>query len=94
MADIVYQYKNQVYLNITNRCPCRCEFCIRSHGDSVGDAENLWFEREPELEEIFDAVDSFDFSGCREIIYCGYGEPVMALDKMKQISPFLREYSE
>ena len=38
MADIVYQYKNQVYLNITNRCPCRCEFCIRSHGDSVGDA--------------------------------------------------------
>ena len=71
MADIVYQYKNQVYLNITNRCPCRCEFCIRSHGDSVGDAENLWFEREPELEEIFDAVDSFDFSGCREIIYCG-----------------------
>lgn len=91
MADIVYQYKNQVYLNITNRCPCRCEFCIRSHGDSVGDAENLWFEREPELEEIFDAVDSFDFSGCREIIYCGYGEPVMALDKIKQISPFLRE---
>lgn len=91
MADIVYRYKNQIYLNITNRCPCRCDFCIRSHGPSVGDADNLWFETEPELEEIFDAITSFDFSDCREIIYCGYGEPVMALDKMKRISPFLRE---
>lgn len=92
MADIVYRYKNQVYLNITNRCPCRCDFCIRSHGASVGDAENLWFETEPELEEIFDAIDCFDFTGCQEIIYCGYGEPVMALDKMEQISPYLRRH--
>lgn len=92
MADIVYRYKNQVYLNITNRCPCRCDFCIRSHGVSVGDAQNLWFETEPDLKEIFNAIDCFDFSGCREIIYCGYGEPVMALDKMKQISPYLRKH--
>ena len=44
MADILYTYHNQVYANITNRCDCSCEFCIRTHRDSVGEAENLWFK--------------------------------------------------
>ena len=55
MADILYTYKNQVYANITNRCDCSCEFCIRTHKDSVGEADNLWFKKEPTLEEILEA---------------------------------------
>ena len=39
MADILYTYKDQVYANITNKCNCRCRFCIRSHEDGVGDAD-------------------------------------------------------
>ena len=38
MADILYTYKNQVYVNLTNKCDCACTFCIRSHQDSVGDS--------------------------------------------------------
>ena len=52
MADILYTYKNQVYANITNRCNCSCTFCIRSHQDSVGDAETLWHKEDPSAEEI------------------------------------------
>ena len=59
MADILYTYKNQVYANITNRCDCSCTFCIRSHGDGVGEAENLWFQKEPTLQEIKEAMDAF-----------------------------------
>ena len=55
MADILYTYKNQVYANITNLCDCRCEFCIRSHEDGVGDAETLWHKKDPSLEEIIAA---------------------------------------
>ena len=52
MADIVYCYNNEVYFNLTNKCPCNCTFCIRNNGDSVGEAKNLWFEKEPTMEEI------------------------------------------
>ena len=52
MADIVYRYYDGVYLNITNQCPCNCAFCIRSKGDAVGDAKEMWFDTEPTWEEI------------------------------------------
>ena len=63
-TDIIYRYKNQVYFNITNKCPCRCTFCIRNTEDAIGEASNLWFEHEPALEEIYKAIDEFDFSDC------------------------------
>ena len=63
MTDIIYTYKNQVYMNITNRCDCSCTFCIRSQKDTVGDATNMWFEKEPTYEEIKEAMDQFDFTG-------------------------------
>ena len=47
MADIIYTYHNQVYMNITNKCDCCCQFCIRSHRDQVGEADNLCFQSEP-----------------------------------------------
>ena len=74
MTNILYTYNNQVYANITNRCDCHCQFCIRSHKDKVGEAENLWFQKEPTLEEIKKAIDDFDFSGFEELVFCGYGE--------------------
>lgn len=91
MADILYTYKNQVYANITNRCDCSCQFCIRSHKDTVGDAENLWFQSEPTLEEIKQAFDAFDFSGYDELVYCGYGEPTCALENLLASAAYARE---
>ena len=70
-TDIIYRYKNQVYFNITNKCPCRCTFCIRNTEDAIGEASNLWFEHEPALEEIYKAIDEFDFSDCNEVVFCG-----------------------
>ena len=91
MADILYTYKNQVYANITNRCDCNCQFCIRSHKDSVGEAENLWFKKEPTLEEIKEAMDAFDFTGYDELVYCGYGEPTCALENLLASAAYIKE---
>ena len=74
MADIVYCYNDEVYFNLTNKCPCSCTFCIRNNGDSVGGAKTLWFEKEPAMEEIYKAIDGFDFSGYKEAVFCGYGD--------------------
>lgn len=91
MADILYTYKNQVYANITNRCNCSCRFCIRSHKDGVGDADNLWFKSEPTLEEIKAAIDAFDFTGYDELVYCGYGEPTCALENLIASAEYVKE---
>ena len=91
MADILYTYKNQVYANITNRCDCSCTFCIRSHGDGVREAENLWFQKEPTLQEIKEAMDAFDFTGYEELVYCGYGEPTCALENLLASATYIKE---
>jgi len=91
MADILYTYKNQVYANITNRCDCSCTFCIRSHKDSIGEADSLWHQSEPTLEEIKAAMDAFDFSGYEELVFCGYGEPTCALDNLLASAAYAKE---
>ncbi len=93
MADIVYTFEGHAYLNITNACPCRCEFCIRNNGDSVGDADTLWFTgHSPSLEEIKSAIDAFDFSKYdREIIFCGYGEPTCAYNNLIESAKYLKK---
>ena len=81
MADIVYTYGNSVYMNITNKCPCSCVFCIRSNGDGLGSAESLWLKKDPTLEEIEDEINKF----------CGYGEPTQALDNLIASAKYLKE---
>lgn len=91
MADILYTYKNQVYANITNKCDCSCTFCVRSLKDAVGDAETLWHKKDPTLEEVKAAMDSFDFTGYEELVFCGYGEPTCALDILLESAKYAKE---
>ena len=92
MADIVYTFEGHAYLNITNACPCRCDFCIRKNGDGVGDADTLWFSgHSPSFDEIKAAVDAFDFSKVSdEIIFCGYGEPTCAYSNLIASAKYLK----
>lgn len=90
MADIVYTLSGGVYLNITNKCPCNCAFCIRSKGDAVGDAEKLWFDKEPDFEEIKKAIDDFDFSKVESAVFCGYGEPTNAYDNLVKSVKYIK----
>ena len=57
MADILYVYKTSIYANLTNKCPCRCTFCIRNNTDAIGNADTLWHKHDPSIEEIKKAVD-------------------------------------
>ena len=58
MADILYVYKTSIYANLTNKCPCRCTFCIRNNTDSVGSADTLWHKHDPSMEDIKKATRS------------------------------------
>lgn len=88
--EILYVYKDKVYLNITNKCPCACTFCIRSKKDAIGDASNLWLNHNPSFEEVKAAIDVFDFNGYNEIIFCGYGEPTNSFDVLVKTAQYIR----
>lgn len=92
MANIIYKLEENTYMNITNKCPCRCTFCIRSQGNAVGDAENLWFYgNEPSLDEIKEAIDDYDFSDVSDVVFCGYGEPTERLGVLLETTEYLRK---
>lgn len=91
MADIIYTYAGSAYMNITNKCPCSCIFCIRSNGDGLGSAESLWLKKDPTADEIKAEIDSFDFSPYNEVVFCGYGEPTQALDNLIESAKYLKE---
>lgn len=78
---ITYSYGNSLYVNITNRCSNRCDFCVRTQADGFY-SDNLWLEREPAREEILAAVKSENPVRYDSIVFCGYGEPTERLDDM------------
>ena len=89
---IFYRLGNKLYVNITNTCPCACVFCIRNFTDTVGDAKSLWLEHEPTLAEVRQAFDARqDLHEIDEIVFCGYGEPMMRADDVIKMSQYMKE---
>ncbi|MDR1412423.1 MAG: TatD family nuclease-associated radical SAM protein [Actinomycetes bacterium] len=90
-ASIAYRYHDNLYLNITNRCPCDCQFCLRNDKAAVGEAQTLWLEHEPSADEVIEALRAWDLRYFREIVYCGYGEPFSAYEVMMQTARWIKD---
>lgn len=79
-----------IYLNITNRCSCACEFCIREFSDGVY-GEVLVLDQEPEVEDVTAEVERAFMDGpADEVVFCGFGEPTMRLDVVLGVTEWLR----
>lgn len=91
MADIIYTYHNNVYFNITNRCTCKCVFCIRDEKETLGEAKEMWHDHNPSFEEIKAAIDDFDFAPYTEAVFCGYGEPTCSYNNLIAAAKYMRE---
>ena len=87
---ITYQVKQSVYVNLTNRCPCACRFCLRNNGSGVFGSGPLWLEREPTLEEVTASLDGWDYARFREVVFCGYGEPTERLNVLLAAADHLK----
>ena len=90
---ITYEYEDALYVNLTNKCNCNCEFCLR-HGRKEGSIyteDSLWLEREPTRQEALDSFLSRDVCSYREIVFCGYGEPACRWDDMMWLCDKIKE---
>lgn len=87
---ITYRVKNGLYVNITNECTNRCEFCIRNNGPGAYGSDSLWLEREPTREEVLADIERQNPENFEEIVFCGYGEPTCRLHDMLWICRQIR----
>jgi TatD family-associated radical SAM protein len=84
---IAYPLGDSLYLNITNICPNACKFCIR--GTETGVGYDLWLDREPTVEETLTAIG--DPAAYREVVFCGYGEPLTRPEVVTEVSRWLKD---
>ena len=90
--SVVYWYKNNLYLNITNRCSNNCYFCLRKFRNGVEEF-NLKLEREPSVTEVISKLQEvINRSNWKEIVFCGFGEPTERLDCILEITRWIRKY--
>ena len=90
IGDVFYDYGGGLYVNMTNKCPCRCAFCIRDMVDSLGDADSLWLKREPSKEELMKMLKQQNLAAYDEIVFCGYGEPTERLDCLLAVCDYVK----
>ena len=91
---ITYKVKNGIYVNMTNRCPCACTFCLRQNGPGVFGSDSLWLEHEPTVQEVMKSIDTWDLSKYDEVVFCGYGEPTERLPELLDVASYIRSKSD
>ena len=88
MSSIVYKYGKSLYINMTNRCTNTCTFCIKHNWAGKFQGSNLNLKKEPTAQEVIKAIKNpkkYD-----EIVFCGYGEPLLRLDDLKIIAAWIK----
>lgn len=88
---ITYELGSSLYVNITNRCSNACTFCVRNKHDTVNGKDNLWLDREPTIDEIKTDFKRRDLSEYDDVVFCGYGEPMMRADVVIEIAKWLKK---
>ena len=87
---MTYKVGDGLYVNLTNKCPCACTFCIRQNAPGVYGSDSLWLEREPTTDEVCAAIER-NFGDCAELVFCGYGEPTERLDTLLEVASRFRK---
>lgn len=85
---IAYKIRNSLYLNITLRCNADCIFCDRK-GEAIVKGHNLSITKEPSIDEAIKAIG--DPKKYEEIVFCGFGEPTIRLDVVKEVGKWVKE---
>lgn len=91
MNNILYKVHDNLYVNLTNRCPCACTFCLRQTMDRVGESDSLWLKEEPDFRTVKAAFERLDLSEYNEVVFCGFGEPTERLELLLQVARYVKD---
>lgn len=88
--NLVYKLDGKIYINLTNKCTNECKFCIRILKEDVC-GSNLWLKDDKaSAEEVINQLKKLKKDE-KEVIFCGYGEPTLKLEILKEVAKFVKE---
>ena len=89
---LAYLLDGKIYINLTNRCTNDCIFCLRNDKDDVC-GQTLWLDNEDSTAK--DVIDQFEKiylkTPSEEVIFCGYGEPMLKFDVLKEVASYIKK---
>lgn len=90
---LLYFLDDKPYINMTNACTNACVFCLRNQKDDVQGAK-LWLDKDnitakAVIEQIEENKEKV--SKNNEIVFCGYGEPLIKINEVLEVSKYLKE---
>ncbi|MCA6070035.1 MAG: TatD family nuclease-associated radical SAM protein [Endomicrobium sp.] len=89
MNTISYVFGKNLYLNITNRCMMACPYCVKRKWSNKFNGNNLKLEKEPSSKEVMESIENP--KKYNEIIFCGYGDPLVRLEEVKEIAKWIKD---
>jgi len=91
--NLLYFFDNKPNINVTNACTNACVFCLRNQREDVQGA-TLWLEKENlTLNDFISQIENNKEKLLKssEIVFCGYGEPLVRIDIVIGLSKYLKE---
>ena len=89
--SVVYWLGNNLYLNITNRCPNNCYFCLRNFKNGI-EGFNLKLPNDPSINEVIRELQAFiNKKSWEEVVFCGFGEPLERLDCVLEVTRWVKK---
>jgi len=92
--NIIYYKRGdtEMSINVTNKCPNNCCFCIRDRKVGWSDS-NLYLDKEPSLKEIKkELLNALEINPkIKKIKICGYGEPLLRVSLLPNIISLIKK---
>ena len=86
---LVYSLEGKTYINLTNRCTNSCIFCLRQDKDDVC-GQDMWLDNEDfSAQDVIEQLKNFEITS--EIVFCGYGEPLLKLEILKEVAKYIKQ---
>ena len=89
MDTLVYDIEGSRYINLSDRCTLRCQFCPKTHEEFQVNDYNLKLKYRPTAAQIISALG--DPAEYKEIVFCGFGESTLRLKVLLEIARDVKE---
>lgn len=90
-VSYTYPLAKSLYINVTNRCNADCTFCRRKSYPMIG-GFNLGMKKSEEPPAKVYINEIADPKRFEEIVFCGYGEPTIRWDIVKEIATYVKTH--
>ncbi|OGS39930.1 MAG: hypothetical protein A2506_11075 [Elusimicrobia bacterium RIFOXYD12_FULL_66_9] len=91
---IYYEHGDGLYVNLTNRCPVACDFCVKQDWDYGFEGQDLALGKlEPSPEALRAGLQEWMAKPkkYKQLVFCGFGEPTMRLAEMTALGTFAKK---